>query len=241
MTATARPDVDPTPLPGRRVPVAAPPAHRRAGVWSGPVAHTADTGSGDPLWWWVGAHGGAGVSALTAVLRCSADADRRWPSAVWGECPNAVVVARTHLDGLHHAQDLAAQHAAGLVPPGVRLLGLVTVPAVPGRLPSTLRRMRDLASAAFPAAWHLPWVQQWPLTARDALPGFNPEFDPAPARADGVPPAYAGCGREITATVLGCSASALPVGPVPDGFTHAPARPGHGVSHPGVRTTSKEN
>lgn len=225
--------------------VVGPPLHRRAGVWPGRVLYTPDTGSADPLWWWVGAHGSAGVGALTAVLRCSADAGRCWPSAPWGECPNVVLVARTHLQGLRHAQDLAAQHAAGLVPAGVRLLGLVTVADAPGRLPTELRRLRDLVAAAVPHAWHLPWMPDWRLSARDTLPGFDPAREPTPTGRVVVPAEYAACGRELAALVMSCTVGDLPTRDA-SASSRVRGRRGRRSDHPGastpsVPTTSKEN
>lgn len=183
-----------------------PAADRRAPVWPGLIPPAPGAGSPDPLWWWVGAHGGAGVSTLTAVLTASADARRAWPGGYPGECPNVVLVARTHTEGLQRARDLATQYATGLVPPGVRLLGLVTIPDAAGRLPISLRRPRDLVSATVPTAWHLPWVEPWRSTRRGELPSWDPEHDPTPAgrlrRHAGLPAGYLDCGKELAAAAI---------------------------------------
>lgn len=186
--------------------VIAPGAQRCAPIWPSPIPTDPQAGSPDPLWWWLGAHGGAGVSFLTTVVTASGDARGRWPGGYPQECPNVVLVARTHVEGLEAARDLAAQHGAGLLPPGVRLLGLVTVADAPGRLPTRQRRLRDLVSATVPHAWHLPWVEEWRGVRRGDLPFFDPEHpDPdVDLRAKGseVPSALVDCAEALTAAAV---------------------------------------
>jgi hypothetical protein len=51
--------------------------------------------------WWLGVHGGAGVSTLTQLIPGGADAFRRWPApAVHGGPPGVVLVCRTHARGM---------------------------------------------------------------------------------------------------------------------------------------------
>jgi hypothetical protein len=155
-----------------------PPPQLCAPIWDGPVPHSGQ-GATAPAWWWLGAHGGAGVSALCAVALPSGDAQRRWPSGGDGQSPLVAVACRTHLAGLKAAHALLLQHAAGGVPPTVRLGGLVTVADTPGRLHPELRRVRDLVSAAAPRAWHLPFVDAFRLVEQAGLPQWHPR-DPAP-------------------------------------------------------------
>jgi hypothetical protein len=192
-------------LPQRRAGAQLPPAHRLSGIWRHPVPAQPECGPSSPLWWWVGAHGGAGVSALTSIVTPSGDARRRWPCGDPSQSTAVVIVARTHHRGLSAAQDLLAQHAAGGVPEAVDLLGLVTVADAPGKLPQDLRRYRDLVATVAPAAWHLPWVQSWRVAAVDELPQWEPGMKPMPGRSrrkgEGdhwqPPPEYINCAQDI--------------------------------------------
>ncbi len=188
-----------------RVPgVSVPPQHRQAMVWRHPVPTTEETGAGNPRWWWLGAHGGAGVSTLTALVGCSADAQRMWPGGHPDQCADVVLVARTHAEGLQRARDLAAQYTTRFVPPPIRLLGLVTIADAPGRLPTPLRRLRHLVAATVPQAWHLPWVPEWRSLRLAELPQWQPTTPAgpgaaaAPAVPAGLPPAYLACATDLT-------------------------------------------
>lgn len=184
--------------------LAPPPRERQALVWRDPVPAAAGMGTADPSWWWLGAHGGAGVSTLTALIAGSADVQRMWPGGHPGQCVNVVLVARTHTEGLERARDLAAQYSARFVPPPIRLLGLVTIADAPGRLPTPLRRLRNLVSAAVPQAWHLPWIPEWRTTRLAELPQWQPATPAGPGAATAntptalLPPAYLACAEELT-------------------------------------------
>lgn len=168
-------------------------------VWHHPVLIGEGAGTQNPQWWWLGAHGGAGVSTLTALIGGSADVARMWPGGHPGQCPNVVLVARTHTEGLERARDLAAQYTTRFVPPPIRLLGLVTIADAPGRLPTPLRRLRTLVGATVPHVWHLPWIPEWRSIRLGELPQWQP---PTPTRPGSVPaplpPAYLACATELT-------------------------------------------
>ncbi|MFG3253217.1 DUF6668 family protein [Streptomyces sp. NPDC048172] len=123
-----------------------------------PVA-SAGPGRG-PAWWWLGAHGGAGVSALEEAVPGGRDAERAWPAAA--EAQPVVLVARSSARGLAAAQNAAQQWASRMVT-GVDLLGLVVVADAPGRLPRALRDRVRLVSGAVPRLWEIPWVEPWRL------------------------------------------------------------------------------
>ncbi|MEW2353741.1 DUF6668 family protein [Spirillospora sp. NPDC029432] len=130
--------------------------------------------SGLPLWplpngftgqgpvFFIGCHGGAGTSTLHRLLPNSVDAGRYWPAPQSGFV-NAVLVARTHADGLRWAQGAIRQWADGSIPPAVNLLGLAAVADAPGRLPKPLKQLLDLISGGVPNLWQLPWVEAWRL------------------------------------------------------------------------------
>jgi hypothetical protein len=126
-----------------------------------------------PRWWWLGCHGGAGVSTLTCALPGSADAWRAWPAPSSPDTFRVVLVARTHAAGLDAARSAARQWAAGSLPRGIELLGLVLIPDAPGRLPRVLRDLAQLVRGGVPRAWDLPWVEalrQGQEPGRDRLP-----------------------------------------------------------------------
>jgi hypothetical protein len=125
-----------------------------------------------PRWWWLGCHGGAGVSTLTAALPGSADAWRAWPTSSAPDIFRVVLVARTHAAGLQAARAAAQQWASGAVP-RIELVGLVLVADAPGRLPRVLRDIAQLVRGGVPRTWELPWVEalrQGGPPSRDRVP-----------------------------------------------------------------------
>jgi hypothetical protein len=115
------------------------------------------------LLWWVGVHGGAGESTLSALMPGSRAAGHAWPvpDAGYDVSPNPVVlVARTDLHGLRQVQRAAVQWASGAVP-GVQLLGVVLMADAPGRLPRPLRDFAAVVGGGVPRVWRLPWVEAW--------------------------------------------------------------------------------
>ncbi|GGX36630.1 hypothetical protein GCM10010353_59690 [Streptomyces chryseus] len=114
-------------------------------------------------WWWLGCHGGAGVTTLEHAVPGGRDAHRMWPAGVpgWPAHP-VVLVCRSSYGGLTAAQRAAAQWASGALL-GVDLLGLVVVADAPGRLPRPLRDFCRLVSGGVPQTWTVPWVEPWRL------------------------------------------------------------------------------
>ncbi|MFD5627445.1 MULTISPECIES: DUF6668 family protein [unclassified Streptomyces] len=111
-------------------------------------------------WWWLGVHGGAGVSTLERAVPGGQDAGLAWPAAA--QSPAVVLVARSSANGIKAAQNAARQWASGMVP-GVDLLGLVVVADAPGRRPRVLQNLVRLVSGAVPRLWEIPWVEPWRL------------------------------------------------------------------------------
>lgn len=121
-----------------------------------PIAHPV---AAPATWWWLGCHGGAGVSTVQTALGEGLDAQRWWPGP--GGTPHRVVlVARSHAHGLRSAQTAIRQWASGSVT-GVQLLGLVVVADAPGRQPAPLRDLGRLVSGGVPRTWTIPWVEPW--------------------------------------------------------------------------------
>ncbi|MGV9383540.1 DUF6668 family protein [Nonomuraea sp. NPDC003707] len=109
-------------------------------------------------WWWVGCHGGAGVSTLAVAVPGGREHGRYWPKPRPGERAAVVVVARSHASGLLAAQDAIQQWASGSLA-GVDLLGLAVVADAPGRLPRPIADFITLLSGGVPQLWMLPFVQ----------------------------------------------------------------------------------
>ncbi|WP_342760386.1 DUF6668 family protein [Nocardia arthritidis] len=150
--------------------VVAPPAHRRAPIWAGPVP----VGECQPLAWLLGAHGGAGVSCLERCLPHTVDCGGRWPAVIGMESRFVVVVARETIVGITAAHDLLRQHACGLAGPST-VLGLVTVAARPGRLQSDIRRYRSVVAGLVEHSWRVNWHNEWLVTPIKDLPEWNPD------------------------------------------------------------------
>jgi hypothetical protein len=120
-----------------------------------------------PAWCWVGAHGGAGTSALAVaagtgveVGALSRDQHLTVPLPI-------VVVARTSAHGLTQAQRVAAIAAGpdgfNVLQRSTRVMGLVLVADAPGRLPKPLGELKHLVSGGYSKVWEVPWVEAWRL------------------------------------------------------------------------------
>lgn len=167
------------------------PAERRLPVWTEPVRP--HLGGADPLpataaaWWWLGVHGGAGVSTLAFFLPGGAQAHRCWPDPAHGGPRVVVLVCRTHLSGLARARDAARQWAAADVPAGLLLGGAVAVADAPGRLTRPQSEALRLLSGVVPRLWTVPWTEELRVVE-------TPAELPPPHR---VPPAVARLGADL--------------------------------------------
>ena len=133
---------------GRRVPVA-------DGRLPGDAVDQVDAGSG---WWWLGVHGGAGVSTLAGWVPGGVDAAGRWPAGSWPGPDVVVLVCRADMSGLTGARVAVRQWAAGEVPRRLRVAGVVTVADAPGRLSTPQRQALRLLTGVSPQVWSIPWV-----------------------------------------------------------------------------------
>jgi hypothetical protein len=142
--------------------VEAVPEQRRLPVWSGPVRpHLGgvDVDAAASSWWWLGVHGGAGVSTLAAFVPGGAQAHRCWPDPAHGGPRAVVLVCRTQVTGLERARDAARQWAASDVPAGLLLGGAVAVADAPGRLTRPQSEALRLLSGVVPRLWTVPWIE----------------------------------------------------------------------------------
>ncbi|MBD8586001.1 hypothetical protein IFT90_15705 [Frigoribacterium sp. CFBP 8766] len=112
--------------------------------------------------WWLGAHGGAGETTLSALVQSSQPADHAWPLPNERGASNRVtIVARTNYAGLMAAQRAAREWAAGTTAGLVDLAGLVLIADAPGRRPKELRQLEQHIAGGYPRLWTLPWVEAW--------------------------------------------------------------------------------
>jgi len=118
--------------------------------------------------WWLGVHGGAGESTLSATVPGSRSAGHAWPITPDGSRSNVVLVARSNANGLAAAQRAATEWASGSLPT-VRLLGLVIIADSRGKLPKPLRDLAQVVSGGVPQVWQVPWVEAWRLGEPVAL------------------------------------------------------------------------
>ena len=126
--------------------------------------------------WLLGAHGGAGTSALVNLIPGAVDADRSWPIPRSLTPSRVLVVTRSNASGLLAAQRLATQWASGTVP-RVDLLGLLVVADAPGRRPRALRDLERLVIGGFPKSWEMPWLESWRFEESDvdrSVPALDP-------------------------------------------------------------------
>lgn len=173
-------------------------------MWEGPVPlHRHQS---PPMVWLVGAHGGAGVSTLCHQLGVAGDAHRRWPSGRYPdqESPLVLVVAAEHASGLDAASHLLRQHLSGQGS-HAQLVGLVTVGAARGKLPSSLDyRLRTLSDIA-PQTWRIPYVEKYHALIPEELPTWTPGHEIVrPRRWDPTKvllPEIENLGHDLTATV----------------------------------------
>lgn len=187
----------------RRNGLAAP----RADVFLPPVrqlpVHTTSVAAGSrPAWLFVAAHGGSGATLLArlswqayeAAARAAAtagespdsrpgfgvNAGRGWPEPRLEPTGLVVVVCKTTMRGLGWARDAAAQYLSGRAPEGLRLVGVVTIADLPGRLPPPIAAAKGLLGGVFPHTWHVPYVAEYRLLT--GLPGEDcPPIHPAVA------------------------------------------------------------
>ena len=149
-----------------------PPAARCIDVWPEPVHTVHDRAV--PSWWLVSAHGGAGVSMLTASWSIAGDSSGAFPAGFDEESPFVVIVARESAWGIARAHDLLTQHLSGHGG-ATTLVGLVTVAAAPGRLQTALRqRLEVVVGLVDDRHWRIPWIDAWIEMTPDELPFWTP-------------------------------------------------------------------
>lgn len=115
--------------------------------------------AGEGRWWWVGLHGGAGVTTLSAAIPGGVDAEGVVPPPSTAHRPPVVCVVRSHAAGLLRAQEQAPlwhEHSDQY-----EVVGLVVVADAPGLWPKPIDQLLRLTAGGWPKVWRLPWVHAW--------------------------------------------------------------------------------
>ncbi|MCU1641737.1 MAG: hypothetical protein JWN03_2012 [Nocardia sp.] len=158
-----------------------------------------------PLFAVLGAHGGAGTSTLARWWAHSADTGLAWPSSV-RTTQRVIVAARDCIPGLTAAADRLREWHGGLAPGGIEVLGLVVTPARPGKVPSAVRRYRQIvADLVEGAIWSIQWHDELIVCELNELAQYTPNDPPPPRRrttlSNAVPIDVHRAGAAITARV----------------------------------------
>lgn len=117
-----------------------------------------------PAWppvWWVGCHGGAGVTTLARLTGIGLDfGSRGWPLVTPATPPaHVVLVCRATASGTWAATGAIEQWRRRSGMPGpVGVLGVVAVAASPRRPPRIVTDRLHLLRGWAPAVWNVGWV-----------------------------------------------------------------------------------
>lgn len=113
-----------------------------------------------PPVWWVGCHGGAGVSTLARLVGFGLDFGRGWPLLTpVMPATQVVLVCRASAAGTWAATGAIEQwrRRSGM-PASMTLLGVVAVAASPRRPPRIATERLQLLRGWAPQVWHVGWV-----------------------------------------------------------------------------------
>lgn len=111
--------------------------------------------------WWVGCHGGAGVSTLARLVGFGLDfGSKGWPLLTpTMPTTNVVLVCRASASGTWAATGAIEQwrRRSGMVGT-MKLLGVVAIAASPRRPPRIATERLQLLRGWAPEVWHVGWV-----------------------------------------------------------------------------------
>lgn len=118
--------------------------------------------------WWVGCHGGAGVTTLRKMTGIGVEMGAAWPAVPpeWRIQP-VMLVARGSAAGMRSATGAVEQWRRRAVT-NVRVMGLVVVDASPKRPPKIVTERLQLLAGWLPSIWRVGWVETF-LAADDPL------------------------------------------------------------------------
>lgn len=131
--------------------------------------------AGLPPLWWVGCHGGAGVTTLATLTGLGVETGAAWPQIPpqWRAQPVALVT-RASAAGTRAAEGAVEQWRRRAIA-NVRVVGLVVVDASPRRPPRIVTERLQLLKGWLPSIWRVGWEETF-LAADDPLDvGVPPE------------------------------------------------------------------
>lgn len=131
---------------------------------------------GFPPLWWVGCHGGAGVSTLAALTGVGATMGPVWPQVApeW-RIQSVVLVARATATGVRAASGAVEQWRSRRVT-NVRVLGLVVVAASAKRPPKIVTERLQLLAGWLPKTiWRVGWTEALLAADNPADVGVPPD------------------------------------------------------------------
>ena len=121
----------------------------------------------EPAFWLVGAHGGAGVTALAHMIAPAGDSGTEWPDFQ----ASCVIVCSSTVDNLDQAHQLIAT-----APAGREVLGLVVVARTSGKPPRAISaKIRVLESIT--TVWPVPYIKSLVNSSVSELPTWEPTLD----------------------------------------------------------------
>ena len=124
--------------------------------------------------WWVGCHGGAGVTTMRQLTGLGMEA-RTWPVPPPGWPTSVVLVCRASASGTAAACGWIEQVVERRLPSGVRVVGLVAVAASRRRPARLVVERLKLMRSWLPAVWRVGWVEA--LLATTELGDVGPSPD----------------------------------------------------------------
>jgi hypothetical protein len=131
-------------------------------------------------WWWIGCHGGAGISTLARLTGAGRQAREAVPTPAYGDPVAAVLVTRATAFTLWQTMGVLEQWKQRDWPTTLRLLGLVVVAASPRRrpprgAPRIVEERIDVMSRWLPRIWRVGWTDHLLAVDDPAALGIPPD------------------------------------------------------------------
>lgn len=115
----------------------------------------------ESCWVWIGAHGGAGVTALARTSDVPAEVAGGWPNPALGWPEVGVLVARTSARGMEALRPALTDMAHHKLPHGFTVIAVVLMADAPRTVPRSVRGAIRALRGAAPAVLHVPWISDW--------------------------------------------------------------------------------
>jgi len=141
-----------------------------------------DLGMVNPMFWWVGCHGGAGISTLNRLTGIGYAYGPYWPafppnSRIW----DVILVCRGTAAGLWAATGAVDQWRNRSAPTHVRVQGIVVVAGSEKRPPKIVTERIQLLKGWVPNVWQVGWQEVF-LSVDDPIDIGSPPPDVAALR-----------------------------------------------------------